>query len=83
MFGTPWPTWLGWFLSPILTVVMIIIVWLAEIRPSKKREWEYYFFVDFVGHRTEERVQIGMEESRQHCLQLSILGSFPRATELL
>ncbi len=54
-----------------------------ESRPSKKRGWEYYFFVDFLGHHTEERVQIGMEESRQHCLQLSILGSFPRATELL
>ncbi len=54
-----------------------------ESRPSKKREWEYYFFMDFVGHRTEERVQIGLEESRQHCLQLSILGSFPRAMELL
>jgi chorismate mutase/prephenate dehydratase len=54
-----------------------------ESRPSKKREWEYYFFVDLLGHRTEERIQAGMEESRQHCLQLSVLGSFPRATELL
>jgi chorismate mutase/prephenate dehydratase len=54
-----------------------------ESRPSKKREWEYYFFVDFLGHRTEERVQAGMEAAKQHCLQLSILGSFPRAKELL
>ena len=54
-----------------------------ESRPSKKREWEYYFFVDFVGHRTDEQVQKGLEEARKHCLQLSILGSFPRATELL
>jgi len=54
-----------------------------ESRPSKKRQWEYYFFVDFVGHRTEELVQKALEEARKHCLQLSILGSFPRATELL
>ncbi len=54
-----------------------------ESRPSMKREWEYYFFVDFIGHRTEEQVQKGLEEARKHCLQLSILGSFPRATELL
>jgi chorismate mutase/prephenate dehydratase len=54
-----------------------------ESRPSKKREWEYYFFVDFVGHRTEERMGKGLQEARQHCLQLSVLGSFPRATELL
>ncbi len=67
-----------------------------ESRPSKKRQWEgtlnavksvwepkYYFFVDFVGHRTEKQVQEGLEDARRHCLQLSILGSFPRATELL
>jgi chorismate mutase/prephenate dehydratase len=54
-----------------------------ESRPSRKRQWEYYFFVDFLGHRTEKHIQEGMEESRKHCLQLSILGSFPRATELL
>jgi len=54
-----------------------------ESRPSKKREWEYYFFVDLLGHRTDKNVQDGLEEARKHCLQLSILGSFPRATELL
>ncbi len=54
-----------------------------ESRPSKKRQWEYYFFVDFVGHRTDEQIQKGLEDARKHCLQLSILGSFPRATELL
>jgi chorismate mutase/prephenate dehydratase len=54
-----------------------------ESRPSRKGTWEYYFFVDLLGHRTEERVQSGLEEARQHCLQRSVLGSFPRATELL
>ena len=54
-----------------------------ESRPSKKRQWEYYFFMDFLGHRTEKKVQDAMNEARKHCLQLSILGSFPRATELL
>jgi len=54
-----------------------------ESRPSKKRQWEYYFFVDFVGHRTEKQVQEGLEKAREYCLQLSVLGSFPRATELL
>lgn len=54
-----------------------------ESRPSKKREWEYYFFMDFLGHRSDEQVKNGIEEARKHCLQLSILGSFPKATELL
>jgi chorismate mutase/prephenate dehydratase len=54
-----------------------------ESRPSKKRQWEYYFFMDFLGHRTDDNVIKGLDEARKHCLQLSILGSFPRATELL
>jgi len=54
-----------------------------ESRPSKKRQWEYYFFMDCLGHRTDKKILDGLEESRKHCLQLSILGSFPRATELL
>ncbi|MHC4571819.1 MAG: prephenate dehydratase [Planctomycetota bacterium] len=54
-----------------------------ESRPSKKRQWEYYFFVDFIGHRTDKKVLEGLEEARKHCLQLSVLGSFPRAKELL
>jgi chorismate mutase/prephenate dehydratase len=54
-----------------------------ESRPSRKRQREYYFFMDFQGHRTKRSVQRAMEEAKKHCLQLSILGSFPRATELL
>jgi len=54
-----------------------------ESRPSKKREWEYYSFVDFQGHRKDPTVINGLEEARQHCLQLSILGSYPRAKDLL
>jgi chorismate mutase/prephenate dehydratase len=54
-----------------------------ESRPGKKREWEYYFFMDFLGHRTQDIVQKGLAEAKKHCLQLSVLGSFPRAKELL
>jgi chorismate mutase/prephenate dehydratase len=54
-----------------------------ESRPSRKRQWEYYFFVDFLGHRMDERVSKGLKEAGKHCLQLSVLGSFPQATELL
>jgi chorismate mutase/prephenate dehydratase len=54
-----------------------------ESRPSKKREWEYYFFMDFLGHHTQDKVQVVLDEARKHCLQLSLLGSFPRAKDLL
>ena len=52
-------------------------------RPNRKREWEYYFFVDFLGHRKDEHVKKALDIARTHCLQLSILGSFPRNTTLL
>jgi chorismate mutase/prephenate dehydratase len=54
-----------------------------ESRPSRKGQWEYYFFIDIIGHRTDENVQKGLDEASKHCLALSILGSFPRAMELL
>ena len=52
-------------------------------RPNKKREWEYYFFVDFLGHKQEENVKKALSEGKKHCLQLSVLGSFPRSTAVL
>jgi chorismate mutase / prephenate dehydratase len=52
-------------------------------RPNKKREWEYYFFVDFLGHREEEHVRTALQEAKSHCLQLSVLGSFPRSMGVL
>ena len=54
-----------------------------ESRPSKKRQWEYCFFVDIQGHREDENVKKCLEAARQHCLQLSVLGSFPRNNEML
>ena len=52
-------------------------------RPNKKREWEYYFFVDFLGHRLDGHVQKALAEAKQHCLQLSVLGSFPRSSTIM
>ncbi|HAI12663.1 MAG TPA: chorismate mutase [Phycisphaerales bacterium] len=52
-------------------------------RPSRNVNWEYYFFVDFLGHRDDEDVTKALEEARHHCRQLTVLGSFPRAREVL
>ena len=54
-----------------------------ESRPSRKREWEYYFFADCLGHRCDEKIKACLDNARKHCLQLSVLGSFPRNTDLL
>src|SRR6266545_1515041 len=54
-----------------------------EKRPSKKVNWEYYFFIDAQGHSDDPAMKEAIEAARQHCLQLTVLGSYPRATEVL
>ncbi len=54
-----------------------------DTRPSQKRNFEYYFFVDMSGHIDDEPVRRAIEESKQHCNMLTVLGSFPRALETL
>ena len=54
-----------------------------ESRPNRKRQREYYFFVDILAHRDDEKFKKVLEEARQHCLQLSILGSYPKNDNLL
>jgi len=52
-------------------------------RPIQRVNWEYCFFIDLFGHASEQRVQAAIDKARDHCLQLNVLGSFPRATEVL
>jgi len=52
-------------------------------RPSQRENWTYHFFVDFVGHKDEPRVQTALDVVRAKCQQLTILGSFPRARDVL
>lgn len=52
-------------------------------RPSRKQSWEYYFFADAEGHQEDQNMIDAIAGAREHCLQLSILGSFPKATETI
>jgi chorismate mutase/prephenate dehydratase len=54
-----------------------------EKRPSKKVNWEYYFFIDAQGHQDDDGMKHAIGEARQHCLQLTLLGSYPRAADVL
>jgi chorismate mutase/prephenate dehydratase len=54
-----------------------------DTRPSMRRNWEYYFFVDAEGHCEDSNFAQALEEARQHCGQLHVLGSFPKAREPL
>jgi chorismate mutase / prephenate dehydratase len=48
-----------------------------ESRPSKRKAWDYYFFVDLVGHRDEPNVKRALAELENKCKFLKILGSYP------
>lgn len=50
-----------------------------ESRPSKRKPWEYVFFVDFGGHMSESDVQSALKELEGQCNFLKILGSYPRS----
>jgi len=48
-----------------------------ESRPSKQRDWEYYFFVDIVGHCKDPDLAQALGELEEHCSFIKILGSYP------
>lgn len=53
-----------------------------ESRPTRQRPWEYYFYLDFEGHRTEARCIEALEGLRANALFVKILGSYPKAPEV-
>ncbi len=50
-----------------------------ESRPSKKKAWEYYFFVDLEGHKDDARVKKALGQLENKCRFLKVLGSYPVA----
>jgi chorismate mutase/prephenate dehydratase len=49
-----------------------------ESRPSKKKVWEYYFFIDFQGHRDSAKVEMALKDLAKQCIFVKILGSYPK-----
>jgi len=49
-----------------------------EKRPSRKVNWEYYFFIDAQGHADDAGMKTAIEQAKKHCLQLTVLGSYPK-----
>jgi len=50
-----------------------------ESRPFKKKAWEYIFYLDLFGHVSDPDVQAALDELKQCCQFLKILGSYPRS----
>jgi chorismate mutase/prephenate dehydratase len=50
-----------------------------ESRPSKRKAWEYFFFVDCDGHAEDRKVAKAIGQLQQHCSFVKVLGSYPNA----
>ncbi|HEY1109971.1 MAG TPA: prephenate dehydratase [Opitutaceae bacterium] len=51
-----------------------------ESRPSKKRPWDYYFFLDVTGHHEDPAMKDALVELRKFCPMVKWLGSYPAAS---
>ncbi len=56
-----------------------IMLTMIESRPSKHRNWEYLFFVDMLGHESEERIASALKELEEPSSSVKVLGSYPAA----
>ena len=50
-----------------------------ESRPSRKRKWDYVFFIDIEGHVSEPAVAKALAALEQRASLFKVLGSYPRA----
>jgi chorismate mutase/prephenate dehydratase len=50
-----------------------------ESRPTKQKPWEYNFYLDFEGHRTEKRCIEALKALEKYASFIKILGSYPKA----
>jgi chorismate mutase/prephenate dehydratase len=48
-----------------------------ESRPSKRKAWEYFFFVDCDGHFEDRKVAKAISQLSEHCSYVKVLGSYP------
>lgn len=51
-----------------------------ESRPSKKKAWEYYFYVDMEGHTKDADIAKSLQELELHCEFVKVLGSYANTT---
>jgi chorismate mutase/prephenate dehydratase len=52
-----------------------------ESRPTRQKPWEYNFYLDFEGHRSDVAVQQTLAQIDDISLFLKVLGSYPKAKQ--
>ncbi len=48
-----------------------------ESRPSRRKAWEYFFYVDIEGHADDTKVARAIQKLGDQCSFIKILGSYP------
>ena len=48
-----------------------------ESRPSKKKAWDYYFFIDLEGHIEDPVIKEAVDKMEENVKFLKVLGSYP------
>lgn len=54
-----------------------------EKRPSRRENWQYTFFIDCDLHESTPPMQKALADARAHCVELRVLGSYPRAERVI
>ncbi len=50
-----------------------------ESRPARQGHWEYYFYIDIIGHKDDPQVAPALVELRRNAAFFKIVGAYPRA----
>ena len=50
-----------------------------ESRPNKNKNWEYNFFVDFLGHSSNSKIKSVLDSIEKNTIFFKIIGSYPVA----
>jgi chorismate mutase/prephenate dehydratase len=50
-----------------------------ESRPSRRRKWDYVFFIDIDGHAEDPPVKRALERLRRRAQLFRVLGAYPKA----
>jgi chorismate mutase/prephenate dehydratase len=49
-----------------------------ESRPSRKKAWDYFFFIDFVGHVNDSKIKKILSDLEESTAFIKVLGSYPK-----
>ena len=50
-----------------------------ESRPSRRKNWDYVFFIDIEGHAAEDPIASALAELEERSSLFRVLGAYPKA----